>query len=103
MKRAADTATFKATEPKATRTPVHEPAKPDSTSTRSSSAPEKSAVEARKSTGGPYSKQMPPPPPPRRLHRLDAHEHCLPPRLEVDNIDGEEETGEDHDSCNDDE
>jgi hypothetical protein len=64
MKRAADTATFKATKLKAARTPVHEPAKLDSTCTRSSPTPEKSAAEARKSTGGPYSKQTPPPPSP---------------------------------------
>jgi hypothetical protein len=54
-KRSTGSTTFKVTEPKAAQTPVHEPTKPDSTSTHSSLAPEKSADEARKSTEGPYS------------------------------------------------
>jgi hypothetical protein len=45
------------------RTPIHEPTKSDSISTRSSTALEQSTTETGKSTRGPYSLMTMPPPP----------------------------------------
>ncbi|KAG0517222.1 hypothetical protein BDA96_09G070200 [Sorghum bicolor] len=51
------------------QTPVHGPAKPDTTSTNSPVTPEKSATVTGKRTGGPYSNMASPPPPPQPQHR----------------------------------